>query len=207
MSRVTRIGLLCGLASVAVQGGGCGAGSAPDPALADVVFAGGADETALGELVAASPAVDATKGVVIDAPATDSILNAATVVTFRWHPQAATARRAPVLLPSVGEAAGPPRWIRDLLGPVRAARADGSMSGAGYFLVFATELKPELLRVFTTDTTYTPDANAWKTLSSAMIWTKLSIVSAAFQDDQMVAGSGPFEGSPILFCIDKTPGS
>jgi hypothetical protein len=206
MSRATRVVLLCALTSIAVQGGAC-ATSGPDPQLADVVYVGGADEPALEQLVAAPPDADAAKGVVIDDPPNDSILNAATVVTFRWHAPAGTARGAPLLLPSPGDAGGAPRWLRDLLGPERVAHADTStMSGAGYFLTFGTDLKSEVLRVFTTGTSYTPDAKAWATLSASMIWTRLSIVSAVFQDDQIVSGEGPFEGTPVFFCLDKDPG-
>jgi hypothetical protein len=180
MSRATRVGLLCALTSVVVLGGACGP-SGPDPALAGVVFVGGADEPALEQLVTAPPPGDMANGVVIDAPSNDSILNAATVITFRWH--------------SPG-------------GTEPAAHADtGTMSGAGYFLTFGTDLKSEVLRVFTTETSYTPDAEAWKTLSADMIWTELSIVSAVFQDDQIVPGEGPFEGAPVFFCLDRDPGA
>jgi hypothetical protein len=204
MSRATTRVLLCASVALAIQGGACGTGApAPDPALAGVVFVGGADEPALEQLVGATPATDASKGVVIDYPPTDTILDAATVVTFRWHAPAAAAR-VPTF-PFSPPAEGAPRWLRDLLGPERAAHAGDSMNGAGYYLIFATDTKPELLRVFTTLTSYTPDAAAWKTLSSAMVWTQLTIASAAFQDDQLVPGEGPFVGSPVLFCIDKHP--
>ena len=75
------------------------------------------------------------------------------------------------------------------------------MSGAEYFLVFATEQDPSLLRVFTSATTYLPDDAAWATLRSVGTWTALSIESAAFADGQLV--DGPYQGTPVAFCIER----
>src|SRR5262249_22747316 len=78
----------------------------------------------------------------------------------------------------------------------------GAQGTPGYFLVFSTDTKPELLRVFTTMTSYKPDKKAWATLLSAMVWTKLTIVSADCADDTVVPGSGPFTGVTMEFCIE-----
>jgi len=201
MARATTVGLFIALSSAVVYGGAC-AGDAPlDPALADVVFQGEADGPALDQLLAATPVMNAARAAVIDAPPTGTILKASSIATFTWHAGgAAAARLPPSLLPPPARPEPAP-WLRDLVGPERAARA--GQSGVGYFLQFSTEKTPRLLRVFTTGTSYTPDAKAWKTLSAAMIWTTLSIFTATFDDDALMAGQGPFEGTPILFCIDR----
>jgi hypothetical protein len=96
-----------------------------------------------------------------------------------------------------------PRWLRELLGPERAARADqGPLDGVGYFLLFSSEKNPRILRVFTTDTSYLPDAKAWNALATAGIWTTLTITTATFASDDLVPNEGPFVGTPIQFCVD-----
>ena len=186
-------------------GGACSKAPPLHPALADVVFQGQAAGPALDQLLAATLLMDPTRAAVIDAPANGTLLHTSTVATFRWHLAGAMASSrpgSPALLPaSSGAQRQPARWLWDLLGPERAAHA--GESGVGYYLQFSTDAKPRLLRVFTTATSYTPDAKAWKTLSAAMVWTKLSIFTATFQDDTLAPGGGPFEGTPILFCIDK----
>ena len=203
MSRAIKIGLFCVLGSALTYGGACSGEPPLDPALADVVFEAPANGQALDQLLAVAPVMSATRAAVIDSPPTDAELSAKTVTTFKWHATGATARRSdpPALLPDL---AGPrPRstpWLNPLLGPERSAHA--GQTGLGYYLLFSTDAKPELLRVFTTATSYTPDAKAWKTLSAAMIWTQLSVFAATFDDDARVPGEGPFEGQPILFCIE-----
>jgi hypothetical protein len=201
MARATTVGVFCVLTSGALYGGACAKAAPLDPALADVVFEGEATGPALDSLLAATPVMSAARAAVIDAPPTGTILKASSIATFTWHAAGATtARLPPSLLPRPARPEPAP-WLRDLVGPERAARA--SESGVGYLLQFSTETTPRLLRVFTSDTRYTPDAKAWKTLSAAMIWTQLSIFTATFEDDALVAGEGPFEGTPILFCIDR----
>lgn len=72
----------------------------------------------------------------------------------------------------------------------------------GSFLVFSTDTAPQLLRVFTSETSYTPDTKAWATLEAKMVWTKLHITSAGFDGDDVVPGSGPYESASMEFCIE-----
>jgi len=79
----------------------------------------------------------------------------------------------------------------------------GAAAGQRYFLVFSTHADPKLLRVFTSKTSYTPDDEAWTTLRSVAIWTTLTTLSATFAGDELAPGSGPFQGAPIEFCIER----
>ncbi len=164
------ISLLSALAGAALLSTACGAPEPPvvaDPALADVVFEGGATAPALAALLAATPVKDPVKGPTIDSPPDQSLFRASSVPTFEWHPGT----------------------------PMTAS--------PGYFLLFSTTKSPRLLRVFTTKTSYTPDDDAWATLRSAGMWTKLSPFSASFADERMLPSSGPFGGAPIEFCIEE----
>lgn len=210
MSRAITVGVFCALGSALAYGGACSSTPPLDPALADVVFQAPADGPALDKLLAVTPVKNAANAPVIDSPPTDSELPGSTIVTFKWHASGATAAWHPGsrLLPDLaGPRPAPPRWraLTDLLGPERAAHA--GQSGVGYYLTFATDTKPNLLRVFTTETSYTPDAAAWKKLGAVMTWTELTVFAATFDDDALVPGSGPLESDPILFCIgwDATP--
>jgi hypothetical protein len=181
-----------------------------DPALADVVFEGGATPRALGSLLDASPIPDVTRAPTILDPPNNAVLKASQKVVFDWSVDGATALRtapasAPTLLPPLEtKGKGPvPAWLTELLGPERSASAaPGMLDQRGYFLLFSTDSTPRLLRVFTTRTSYSPDAKAWKTLTDAGTWTKLLVVSADFWHDDLVPGTGPFVGASILFCIE-----
>jgi hypothetical protein len=203
MPRRTRPLLAGALAIAVIHGGACGKSAPPlDPKLADVVFQGGADGVALDQLLAATPKMDAARAPVIDSPPNDTLVPAATAPTFKWHLPGATAARAPALLPAARPAS--PSWLRELVGPERAARADElAMNGNGYLVLFSTSETPRLLRVFTTGTSYTPDAKAWKTLVSAGTWTNVVVVAGAFADDQLVADGGPVESASIAFCVER----
>lgn len=212
MQRWMRITALCALASPALYAlAACGASGAstdteaPDPLLADVIFEGGANGKSLDALLAAPTLVDPTRGAVIDSPTTGTEIPPSPVMTFTWHPGSGMAalQGAPSLLP-VDRASrlslrGP---LAELFGPEREARADATlMSGVGYFLLFSTDVTPRLLRVFTTKTSYTPDAKAWAALRSAGTWTTLSVFAASFADDRLAPNGGPWKATPIQFCI------
>ncbi len=181
-----------------------------DPALADVVFQGGATPGALASLLDATPVPDVSLAPYISDPPNNAVLKASETPTFRWAPDGVTATRAPIpdsppsLLPPLETR--PPRtlagWLAAVAGERTAYAAQPTLTGKGYFLLFSTDSTPRLLRVFTTETSYTPDAKAWKTLVDTGVWTKLIVVSARFWKDHMFAETGPFVGSPVLFCIE-----
>lgn len=227
MNHWTRIVLLPALTSAALYYGiACDSVDKPiDPKLADVILEGSASARALEALVAVPPKDDPAKGVEIDSPADLAELVPSPITTFKWHQRGATAagkRSAPGRLAFMTLAAGAPQdqplwswWssppalteltgpLRELLGPERAAHAAAAMDGAGYFLVFSTDTTPDVLRVFTTKTSYTPDAKAWDKLYAVNTWTTLSIVSAAFTTDSLSPNAGPFQGASIKFCIER----
>jgi hypothetical protein len=185
--------------------GGCSSQApapALDPALADVVFQGAATGPALDALLKATPQADPVRGPTITSPPDQTLLKADQPFTFTWKPGGAAAL-APSLLPALPAERSAAASLTLLgFGERSAWAAPAPLVGTGYFLLFSTTKTPSLLRVFTTGTSYTPDAKAWATLVGAAMWTKLIVASAAFMDDRLVAGSGPFTGATIEFCIE-----
>jgi hypothetical protein len=164
------------LALAALATCACSKSAAPlAPALADVVFQGSADGPALDALLAVAPKASTDAAPIIDSPVDGTVLPADPPQRFAWH-LPVTAQPAPA--------------------------GQEPLNGVGYFLLYSTDATSRLFRVFTTETSYTPDEAAWATISSAGIWTKLTVVSATFADDQIAPGGGPFVGTPILFCVE-----
>jgi len=217
MRWLTRGVVAFSVATASVYGGAClspdESEQPVDPAFADVVFEGDTSDTALASLLEVAPVRDVLRGPRMVSPSADSVLEAASVITFEWTPNGATAARAPgaprAPTPLLNALAAPERqpslaWLAALLGPEGEAHAARpAMLGPGYFLLFSTPESPRLLRVFTTHTRYTPDENAWAQLRTAGTWTKLIVVSAGFARDAMLPGTGPFQGDPIEFCIEE----
>jgi hypothetical protein len=205
-----KAGMAAALAIAGAYGAACvsstesTSGDALDPSVADVVLEGNATGKAAVSLLAATPISGAALRPRIVSPPPDTVALASQVVTFSWEPGGSTARHVPPtprLLPE--ERPLVPAWLTELLGPERAAAAAPSaLRGTGYFLLFSTDEAPRLLRVFTTDTSYTPDKKAWDTLVSAGMWTKLTLVSAMFSGDAVLPATGPFVADPIEFCIE-----
>ena len=70
-----------------------------------------------------------------------------------------------------------------------------------YLLAFRTlDTGEPLFRVFTSTTSFTPDAAAWAKLATGN-WTTLQVTSAAMDGDHLAAGSSPIDGDVIKFCI------
>lgn len=222
MRRRITLTVLAALASAALSfGAACGSGGPDqtgeepkDPALADVIYQGDASEKPLKALLAKAPKDDPEKGAEIDYPPNDTLIPPTPIPTFTWHPRGATAvrQRLELLPPALAPHAPRERTafagfvgpLRELLGPERAAHAEeASMQGSGYFLVFSTDTEPKVLRVFTTKTSYTPDAKTWDRLASLQIWTTLTILTGAFTNDQLSPTGGPFTGPSVNFCIER----
>lgn len=196
--------LAAALTALLVTGGAC-LSDGGERAFPDVVLEGQATDAALGTVIDMKPTASAALAPIITSPPDNSVLAPAPIITFTWEPGGTTAA-LPAFLPSPApRPAAPalPAWLGELLGPERAAHAaPAPVSGMGYLLVFATIKQPELLRVFTTKTSYTPDDKAWKVLRSAGMWTGLTVISAAFVNDARVPGPGPFASEPVDFCIE-----
>jgi hypothetical protein len=72
-----------------------------------------------------------------------------------------------------------------------------------YLLAFRTlDTDEALFRVFTSTTSFTPDASAWAKIATGN-WTTLQVTSAAVDGagDRIAAGSSPIGGELIKFCI------
>jgi hypothetical protein len=89
-----------------------------------------------------------------------------------------------------------------LLAGVRPAYAHGTpYSGTAYFVVFSTTANPKLLRVFTPNTNYTPDATALGTLKGANDTIHAVITDAIFDQNRIATSGGPWKGTEITFTI------
>jgi hypothetical protein len=121
-------------------------------------------------------------GGVFDSPTDQAVLEPAPPFTFAWHADSTSA-------PSGAGAAG-------------ASASDAGFSGMVYLLVFSTPSNAKLLRVFTTDTTYTPDAAAWKTLVSVNGPITLNVTTSTFADGTLTADGGPHNGQTLSFTIN-----
>ena len=70
-----------------------------------------------------------------------------------------------------------------------------------YLLAFRTlDTDEALFRVFTSSTSFTPDAAHWAQIATGT-WTTLQVTSAAVDGDRLAAGSAPIGGQLIKFCV------
>jgi hypothetical protein len=74
-------------------------------------------------------------------------------------------------------------------------------NGQTFFLAFSVPENAKLLRVFTSLTTYTPDAATWQTLVSASQPITLSVTSATFENDALTPDGGPHSGETLSLTI------
>ena len=90
----------------------------------------------------------------------------------------------------------------------KSALTDASEAGAPdafemtYLLVFSTPSKGTILRVFTTLTQYTPDANAWQKLVDSGEPITLGIRTATFNGNELTVDGGPHEGQTLTFTLE-----
>jgi hypothetical protein len=71
-----------------------------------------------------------------------------------------------------------------------------------YLLVFSTPSDPKLLRLVTTNTSFTPSAAAWQKLTSATEPVTLKLVSGTFENDELTAEGGPHQGQALNLTFD-----
>lgn len=145
--------------------------------LEDVIYEGGATDEALVVLLDASPVSVPAQAAVVDEPADGATVGAATPATVAWH---------------IGQAGGTSAPFPKHGTPI---------NGRAYFLTFESDTGDRLARVFTTSLTYTPSADVWASFAGAGGPVQLSILNAVFENNLIVADSGPFEGVPSSFTV------
>lgn len=164
-------------------------------ATSDVVYQGDATDEALNDMLALAPK-SGDKRARFSSPTSGAKLSG-DAPTFAWTFGAAAldagtgSRRAPR-----------PRHRPDspFYFGERAALAHGDpMNGTGYFLVLSTASDPKLLRVFTSETSYKPDAAAWDKIKKAGGTVTAKVTTALFDNNKVLSGGGPFEGEAITF--------
>ncbi len=151
--------------------------SAVDVDMSGVVREGLVSDDQL-RVVLANPPLDwSWAGGQFDAPADKATLSSSTPFVFAWH-------------------ADPTEDT-----PAAGAPDDFEMV---HLLEFSTPSKPQLLRVFSSLDSYTPDAAAWQTLHDAAQGEAitLSLTSATFQNDGLTPNGGPFIGQQLTFTIE-----
>jgi hypothetical protein len=189
----------------------------PQTSTDPVVYQGGANHQALTALLAKAPIDDATHDPVFDAPPDNSDLMGTPITTFAWHagklgalPRGGHASKLALLelAPQPGARATgltTGEAVTDAIASwvfgEREAHADAALSGVAYYVRFGTPDQPKLLEVFTTETSYTPSAAAWKSIAIGT-WVTATLVEATFEQDALAANGGPFVGKAIKFCID-----
>lgn len=180
-----------------------------NPALADVVYVGGTTDEALDQLLSVTPLDWAWAGGAFTSPKAGAVLPAGTPATFNWHVDSSSPTNG------AGGAAGATGWLApapgaterlsrllQAFGPERSAWAHGApLNGSAFFLVFSSPSSPQLLRVFTDKTSYTPDAADWQKLVAAQATITLSVTSAVFENNLLTADGGPFTGQTLTFTI------
>lgn len=181
------------------------AGSEQD--ISNVIYVGGVTDEALLRLLDATPKNDARKTVIVDAPDLSAPLPKDSPATLQWH-LATEATRAPGLrLVPAGDPPSPWRRLGHdflrLLAPERIAHAHGTpYNGTAYYLVVSDASSKQLLQVFTSATSFTPEAADWQHLTEAPQPLELEITSAFFDENSIQAGDGPFVGGKFPFRIE-----
>jgi hypothetical protein len=196
------LGFGCGDSGTDGEGG-------ENPALADVVYEGGATDEALEALLDASIVTTAATPANFTAPLNMAVVPASPAPTFTWT-VATTAARAP------SDRTTPPGRLFDAprsspegvverslarwLSNVPVAYAHGTpTSGPGFLVVFSTASNDKLVRVFTTNTSYTPSADALAKLTGAGTTIHAVITSAEFDQNRIAQDGGPWKGAEITF--------
>ncbi|HYQ42366.1 MAG TPA: hypothetical protein VER11_10360 [Polyangiaceae bacterium] len=175
--------------------------------ISNVIYVGGVTDEALERMLDVAPKNDPRQAVIVDAPDLSVPVPKETAATFEFH-LATEAKRAPSLHP--GPAGNPPsKWRRGVheflqfLAPERIAHAHGTpYNGTAYYLVITDKDSKQILQVFTSGTSFTPEAADWQHLTDAPQPLTLAITSAFFEDNSVPSDGGPFVGGSFQFRIE-----
>jgi hypothetical protein len=188
-SRLLRAALLVALASASTLAylPACSSNS-EDPSnslTAGVLRQGDPSDAAVTQLLSYEADDWGWAGGVFQAPPTDPTdssidvtLPANVPFTFVWHAD-------PVPSPEAGAA-----------GTLNAANGTG-FTGVAFLLVFSTPSDPKLLRIVTTDSSFTPSAADWKKLTSSSEPVTFKLASGTFENDELTAEGGPHQGQEL----------
>jgi hypothetical protein len=156
----------------------------------DAIYLGTATDEGLAAFDAATPTTDAAKAPALTAPAAGAKVPAATPAAFTWKASpTASIRSAPRY-----EGSSP-------FGAMREAHAHGTpMNGKAYLLTLRSN-GSTVVRVFTTNTTYTPDDEAWSKLKTAKS-IEAVLATATYDQNNILQGSGPFVAPGVAFTIE-----
>lgn len=205
--RSLRLLVLCAAASAALYSASCSSSDTTEgegnAELTDVIYQGETNDEALEALLAGKPVDNPAHAAVFDSPAEGAMLDGATPAKFAWHTGASTALfSAPTLRfasPAPRAVASP---LTELFGPERAVHAHGvPFNSTGYWLVFSASTDAKLVRVFTGEASYTPDAAAWEKIHKAGGTITVSITSGIFTENNLDTDGGPYKGKALTFTV------
>ena len=158
----------------------------------DAVYEGSATDEGLANLEGLETKTDAARAPLVTAPANNATVPSATAPTFTW--KATPTSFVPRANGTCYAGAAP-------FGAMRNAHAHGTpMNGRAFLLVFKAN-GANVLRVFTTNTSYQPNAESFTKLKDAKAPLTLTIATASFDQNNVVQGSGPFVGDPVTFTL------
>ena len=225
-SRVARVLILCGLTSFGIYGSAsCGSGEATGSATSSggtggaaaqpgLVFEGDANDEALAAIGATEGPANPTTFAVFDSPAEGAVYPGDSRPKFTWHmnvPSGAGGGGGGAVLlhpapPARLASLGPLLdlfGLFGLFGKERSAAAHGTpVNGLAYLLLFSSEKDTKLLRVFTTNTSYSPSPAAMDILrgiGTVQVW----ILTGVFDNNALTPDGGPFRGPWTSFEVTK----
>jgi len=174
--------------------------------ISEVIYVGGTTDEALLRLLDATAKDDPQRLLNLDSPDLAAPVAKDSPATFQFH-ALSPSTRAPDLRPR--QVPQSSRWAHawhefvDLVSPERIAHAHGAaFNGTAYYLVFSDADSKQKLQLFTSDTSYLPEANAWQSLATAPQPLTLDITWASFEANDIPQDSGPFVGGKFQFRIE-----
>lgn len=158
----------------------------------DAVYEGTANDEALSELEGIAAPEDASRAPSLSTPAAGAKIPVAPAAAFEWKASPTA------MLPGRPRA---PYATSAPFGPMRKAHAHGNpMNGKAYLLVLRDGAGANVVRVFTTNTKYVPDAATWEKLKAAK---QLSAVftGASYDNNKVVQGT-VFKSPSVPFSVE-----
>ena len=158
------------------------------------VYAGAATDEALRDLLAATPVPGSVRAPVLDVP-TEGVALPAAPTPLTWHDGDLVDAR-PLPKKSLVRL-----HLADLLGVPAALAHGAALSGKGYWLVVTDAKNARILRLFTTLTSWTPDAVAWQRLQAAGGNLAITVTMGVFDDNKLASDGGPFASKTVHFKV------